>query len=704
MNIKRIVRMLAACSLLLPFLLLNGTAEAQTRPALQPAYGNLPLTFEPNRGQTDATVQWVSRGNAATVFLTGADAVIEMSKLPLRGKRGEPLKPVENSSLRMNLLGARTPRKASGEEAAGGTANYFTGNDPKQWRSAIPLFTRVHLEQVYPGIDIAYYGTQGRLEYDFVVAPGADASQIRLGFDGTTARLDRDGNLLLPLGNQTIRFGKPIVFQTLGGRRQPVNAGFAIAANHEVTFALDAYDHTRALTIDPVLVYAGVLGTANQQTIPTSIAVDAAGEFLITGYTNDLTFPTTTGAYQTTCGTALTPSIRCGGSSLSSAFVTKISADGTQLIYSSYLHGGSGQEQGLGITADAAGVAYLVGNTLSDDFPVTSDAYSKLCSPGQSYNLQTSTYNPPSASCSYNFGGNYYFNAPSMYLTKLNAAGTALLYSTFFGGYRQRRGRRSRPSMAAETSTSPAPAPPRSVLLSAALWRTRRRPSAYESNGISDGFSAVLSKFSNDGHTLLYSTFLGSPQYAGTNTFNGALAVSAGGIAYLGGYTFAADFPLSATAVKKTCGLQSGSTTSCKQALWLRSRHRHHQERLPRRWCIPPSSAAIRTPSATASRPRSPDSPSTRPTTSTSPATPTTRIFRPRPGRSNPPAPSSATAPTATPPSSANSTPAAAPTSGLLSSARPTGPARRPPATPSRSMPRAASTCTANPTEPTSPR
>ena len=195
-------------------------------------------------------------------------------------------------------------------------------------------------------------------------------------------------------GGPEVRFDKPVVYQMKDGVRQPVDGGFAIADNkagEQVSFQLGAYDHSRELIIDPTLLFLGTLGTGNQQSVPNGMAVDAAGEIILTGITNDLTFPTTTGALQPTCTNS---SVifnanyhRCGPSSASSGFVTKISADGTSLIYSTYLHGLSGQEYGDAVAADASGDAYILGMTSSNDFPITADAIQTLCQPAYATTL-----------------------------------------------------------------------------------------------------------------------------------------------------------------------------------------------------------------------------------------------------------------------------------------------------------------------------
>jgi hypothetical protein len=190
-------------------------------------FGKVALSFEPNRGQTSDAVQWVARGPEYALFLSGHDAVLELNSIA--AKKGMTERPkIESAAVRMNLLGAKAVESAEGEDAQSGKANYFTGRDQAKWLSGVPMFGKVRLREVYPGIDLVYYGRQGRLEYDFVVAPGADPAKIALGFEGASAGLAANGDLVLPIaggtsweGEKEIRFDKPTVYQMKDGVRQP---------------------------------------------------------------------------------------------------------------------------------------------------------------------------------------------------------------------------------------------------------------------------------------------------------------------------------------------------------------------------------------------------------------------------------------------------------------------------------------------------
>ena len=543
-------------------------------------YGKLPLSFEPNLGQTAKQVQWLSRGPEYTLFLAGNEAVLEMNKITAAKRGGtsrEELSPsIRSSVVRMSLLGARTAQQTTGEDPQSGKANYFTGNDPARWQHDVPMYGKVRMEGVYPGVDLVYYGHQGALEYDFVVAPGADASAIRLRFEGAQAALASNGDLRLPVNGSSdeVRFNKPVVYQRKDGVRQPVEGSFLIAKDGQVSFRLGAYDHGRELVIDPTLTFVGILGTGNYETQAYGMALDAAGEIILTGATSDVDFPVTSGAYQTTCNQDSTVAaahnyVRCGGAAegyLGSAFVTKISADGTSLVYSTYLHGFSGSEFGVAVAADASGDAVVLGQTGSYDFPITSDAIQSLCMPyyypkGVTGGDPTDFYQPDAQHCDgyYAGGGTEWVSGgPTIFIAKLNPSGSALLYSTFFGGTNQ-----TYPNSLALDSAG-------NIYFTSYLQGAEEANNVYPQNGtvpfpvtasafqtvsVANGQQdATLSVLSADGHTLLYSTLFG-----GTYSSNPAwvqplsLAVGPNGIAYVGGWTYSDSVPTTAGSVRPAC-------------------------------------------------------------------------------------------------------------------------------------------------------
>jgi hypothetical protein len=296
----------------------------------------------------------------------------------------------------MKLVNADVTSGAEGLEELQGKANYFIGNDPRKWRVNVPLFSRVRFHNIYPGVDLVYYGNQKQLENDFIVAPGANPQSITLNFDGAEKlSLDAQGNLVLAAREGEVRFERPRIYQDVDGKRRKVPGHYLLKDARQVGFQVAAYDRSRPLIIDPVLSYSTYLGGA---TYGYGIAVDSAGNTYLTGVAGATNFPTTPGAFQTTAKANGTP------------FVTKLNPSGSALVYSTYLSGTTntsiyGDDPGTGIAVDAAGNAYLTGWTFSKDFPVTLGAFQP-----SNRGLQNA------------------------FVTKLNSDGTALLYSTYLGG------------------------------------------------------------------------------------------------------------------------------------------------------------------------------------------------------------------------------------------------------------------------------
>jgi len=351
-------------------------SSAAASPAT-PSFGQLPLSFEPNRGQADPHVQFVSRGPGYTLYLTAAEAILS----------------IQRENIDMQLVGANPASTASGLEPQPGIVNFLAGRDPSKWHSGIPTYAKVNFANVYPGIDLVFYGNQRQLEYDFVVAPGADPKQIAWKIPRAALRLDRDGNLLLQADGPA-SFRKPTVYQMVNGNRVAIGGRYVIAGNL-VRFALGKFDHAKPLIIDPVLTYATYLGGAVNAYSPTDgyvtigaqplfsasgvqnptqgIAVDSQGDVYVTGTTDSTSFPLQN-AYLSSGG-GLAVDYRA-----SAAFVTKFNPQGTGLVYSTYLSGTNDTNTvGTAIAVDANQNAYVAGYTDDGSFPVTSGAYQTNC-------------------------------------------------------------------------------------------------------------------------------------------------------------------------------------------------------------------------------------------------------------------------------------------------------------------------------------
>ena len=343
------------------------------------ALSTLPQIFEPNRGQADGRANFLSRGRNYTFLLEPTGTVMRASS---PGAYRE-------TAVRMSLVGASPRAKAEPGDPQTATSNYFLGSDPKKWRTGIPNYGRVTYRDVYPGVDIAYHGDQHALEYDLVLSPGADPRRIRLKFRGASGiRIDSDGDLVLSLAGGELRQRKPVVYQKTADGLRAVESRYVPLGGGMVGFRLGPYDSGAALTIDPVLVFSSYVGGSGGDAA-YRLAVDSGNNVYISGTTTSSDFPTQNAYRGTLPGN-------------SAVFLTKISSTG-QLVYSTYL-GGSGSNSGSGLAVDASGNVYLAGQTTSTNFPTVGPYQSALK------------------------------GSSDAFVTKINAAGSALVYSTYLGG------------------------------------------------------------------------------------------------------------------------------------------------------------------------------------------------------------------------------------------------------------------------------
>jgi hypothetical protein len=466
----------------------------------------LPLAFEANEGQADAAIDFVSHGPGYNLSIAATEAQLSVG---LSGPLIErPAKAVlhsgklrihdasSRSSIQMRLVGGNSRAAKRGIQPLPGKVNYFLGNDPAKWRTNVSTYAGVKYESVYPGVDLLYHGSDQQLEYDFVVAPGSSPRAIGLTFDeANKLELDVEGNLLVhSASGEVIQLRKPFIYQEREGNRQEIAGGFLVAKD-QVQFHLGAYDTSRPVIIDPIIAFSTHLG-GSRSSSGQGIAVDSEGNIYITGDTNSDNFP----VYRP-------QQPKHGGST--DVFVTKLSRDGSRILYSTYI-GGSGDDVGYGIAVDSAGNAYITGDTTSTNFP-TENALQK------------------------SMGG--LFDA---FAVKLSPDGSKLVYSTYIGGSQGDRG----DAIALDGAGN--------AYITGYTYSTDFPLVTPIQTAFSDGnVHCFVSKINQSGSALVYSTYLGGGDDRPDQATG--IAVDASGNAYITGYTNSAKFP-SVNAIQKFVG------------------------------------------------------------------------------------------------------------------------------------------------------
>jgi len=515
------------------------------------SYSRIPLSFVANHGQIDKKIKFTSRGSGYSLALTPTTFALAIAH-PRNKNNEKPMVQTRASAsvLQATVLGGNAAAKLTGLERLLTRTNYFIGSDPRKWKTNVPNYAKVKYSGVYPGIDLVFYGNQNFLEYDFIVSPGADPGVIALGFEGITGmRVDEKGDLVLGMDAGEIRQSRPVVYQQIDGTRRLIPASYLIKGKKQIAFQIANYDRSKPLVIDPTLAFSTYLGGSGSDT-GQGIAVDSAGNSYITGSTLSTDFPVTPGAFQT--GKA--------GIGESDAFVTKMNSTGTALIYSTYFGGGN-RDIGNAIALDGAGNAYITGLTDSADLPTTPGAFRttpvltdefdafamKLNATGTALVYSTYLGSVVGIGIAVDSAGNAYIagqadgNYPTTpgafqtvpggssdgFVTKLNSTGTALIYSTFLGG--------SGFDIASEITIDSAG---NAYVTGEAGAGFPVTPGAFQTafNGFRDAF---VTKLNPAGTALVYSTFLG-----GSGSDNGSgIAVNAAGNAYVTGTTDSLNFP-----------------------------------------------------------------------------------------------------------------------------------------------------------------
>ncbi len=586
------------------------TLPEHSRARIQEGYGQLPMHFEPNLGQSAPEVRYLARGAGYSLFLTEQEAVLVLrqgrpddetaendrpagasriasailggpvstrpfSPLPERipprpfpspkgqvqdqGDRAgpvqlhhlpyspirhaashhprwssaqlrdrltsrEPPEPAKAAVVRMRLDGpARNPTpKVAGQMLQAGISNYYRGNDPAKWQSGVPHYAQVQYDQVYPGIDLVFRGNPHQLEYDLVLAPGADPQQIRLSFEGVDGmRIDHEGNLILTVAGGEIVQKAPRIYQRVDGQERPVAGRYMISDEHRtvatglheprdlkqtVGFQLADYDRKHALTLDPVLIYSTFLGGGDGYTprygelqeFGSAIAVDRAGNAYITGGTYSPNFPAINSIY---------PNL--GGCD---AFVTKLDANGQGPVYSTYL-GGTDSDSGASIAVDDSGNAYISGFTQSSDFPIVNAFFPR------SFGISV--------------------REQDVFVTKLNALGQGPVYSTYLGvGSDPESGYSEGNAIAVDRAGNAYIA---GRISQDFLYYYPIKTNVYHGYGGYIGQAdAFLTKLDAMGQGPLYFNFLGGSD----NDSASGVAVDGDGNAYVTGWSWSCDFPV----------------------------------------------------------------------------------------------------------------------------------------------------------------
>jgi hypothetical protein len=504
-----------------------------------PTMSPVPLYFEANRGQTAPEVKFLARARGYTLLLTSSEALVTMTSA--------------STPLRIKFVGAKADPQVIGFDQLPGKANYLLGARTS-WHTNIPTYARIEYRELYSGIDLAYHAEWQQLEYDFIVGAGANPGAIALEFDGArSVELTSNGDLLLHTASGIMRHAKPVAYQQIGSGRRLIESRYVLKRSRQVGFELGVYDVGRPVVIDPTLAFSSYLGGSGGDGA-TGVAVDSAGNIYFTGTTGSLDFPT--------ANAVPLP----GGNAVTDAFVAKVSADGSTLLYATYF-GGNNDEEGLDIAVDAAGNVYICGMTESADFPtqnaiqpaygggdsdgfvaridVAGDAFVYATYLGGSGHDRAGTLAFDGGGHTYVAGGTGSADFPTeqafqrrlrgefdAFVTKLSPTGTAFVYSTYLGGVEERGSSLDAAHGIAVNATGNA------YVVGATAARSFPTRHAFQQTlaGASDAF---ITKLAADGRKLVYSTFLGGAQPdSGLD-----IALDAADRATVVGHTSSTDFP-----------------------------------------------------------------------------------------------------------------------------------------------------------------
>ena len=465
---------------------------------------SMPLAFTENQGQWDEQVSFRANAGGATMWFTKDGAVYQFTRT-IKSEDDSPLSVVdkrygmmpddmmdrqpdsiESIAIKASFIGANPNPQMIGIDAMEYKCNYFIGNDPNEWHTDVPNYQAIVYEDIYSGIDLKYYGNGKHMEYDFIVEPGADYSQIKIQYEGAESiSINDNGELVVETKWGEVVEQRPVIYQIDNSSRIAVAGEYRLKGDNTFGFELSSnYDPALPLVIDPVLSYSTYLGGSSDYDQGNSIAVDTSGAAYVTGYTYSTDFPTLNPYQGTLQGN-------------SDVFVTKLSTSGNSLVYSTYIGGGD-YDYGNGIAVDASGAAYVTGSTESTDYP---------------------TFNP--------YQGTYQGDI-DVFVTKLSTSGNSLIYSTYLGGDFWDDGN----GISVDAS---------GAVYVTGFTESTDFPTLNPYQGTLQGGSvdAFVTKLSSTGNSLIYSTYLGGDGY----DHGKGIAVDASGMAYVTGLTFSTDFP-----------------------------------------------------------------------------------------------------------------------------------------------------------------
>ncbi len=494
------------------------TAPTAGRKALE-AYGRIPLYFIKNTGQVDGSVRYYEKGPRHAAYFTDNGLVLSLSRDAEKtsgpsmasaraghGAAARGSRKITTEAVRLSFVGRRKDAAITAERKLTGRVNYFVGRDPAKWRTGIPAFGRITYRDVYDNIDIRFYGTGSNIEHDVVVRPGGDPGAVRFAYKGVKGlELTPEGDLLVRLDYGVIREKRPLVYQEINGKREIIESAYRITGKSDGAFTygfdLAAYDRTKELVIDPVIVYSTYLGGSGYDSVH-GIAVDSSGAVYVTGFTDSLDFPVANPVQGASAG------------GLNDTFITKLDPQGTAIVFSTYL-GGGGDDFAEGIGVDASGAVYITGITTSVDFPVV--------------NAFQGVYGGTLAGTGNGGVGDFGSMRGDAFITKLDPTGGAIAYSTYLGG--------SGDEIANDIF----------VESTGAVYVTGETTSTdfpivnpiQPAPGSID-WQAFAAKVDPSGTGLVYSTYLGgSVRDAGIS-----IAADGSGAAYVAGETSSTDFPV----------------------------------------------------------------------------------------------------------------------------------------------------------------